>query len=171
MRGFRCRVRAGAGALALAALAVLQSGAGIRAGIGAGEVRAGEVQAGAIRTGEIRAARTLPPGTVIAAADLVLPQQAGADLRARAEALVGLETRQAVYAGRPVDRADLGPPVLVRRNSLVAMIFREGGLGIRSEGRALDSGGQGETVRVMNLVSHRTVSGEVIAAATVEVRR
>lgn len=153
MRGTRRLVEACAGLPALAALALLASF---------------PVAAGA---GEIRAVRTLPAGTMIAAADLVLPEAAGAELRNRAEALVGLETRRAIYAGRPVDPSDLGPPVLVRRNSLVTMIYRHGGLGIRGEGRALDSGGQGETVRVMNIGSRRTVSAQVVAAATVEVRK
>lgn len=108
---------------------------------------------------------------MIAGADLTLPETADAELRARAEAFVGLETRRVVYSGRPIDPSDLGPPVLVRRNSLVTMLYRDGGLGIRGEGRALDSGGQGETVRVMNIGSRRTVSARVVAPATVEVRR
>jgi flagella basal body P-ring formation protein FlgA len=116
---------------------------------------------------EALAERTLRPGEVIRPGDLA-PGPDGN--RASVEALSGLEVRRAIYRGRPVDRGDLGPPTLVRRNALVRLIFRRGGLGIRAEGRALDSGGAGERVRVMNLGSRRIVSGVVTPAGRVEIR-
>lgn len=119
---------------------------------------------------EVVAARTLPPGTVLAKQDL----EAGGDPAAaasRISELVGLETRRAIYAGRPVSAADLGPPTLVRRNDVVVMLYARGGLGIRTEGRALDSGGAGEVVRVMNLSSRQPVRAVVTGANRVEVGR
>lgn len=119
------------------------------------------VNAGA---GEVVAARTLRPGTVLAPADL---QGAAEDIAP----LVGLETRRAVYAGRPVAGADLGPPILVQRNAIVAVHYRDGALEIRTEGRALEAGAAGERIRVMNLDSRQRVSAVVAGPGRVEVRR
>lgn len=127
--------------------------------------------AGAAAAQQVLAARTLRAGTVIAASDLVWPATDAGAARARVARLVGLETRRAVYAGRPLDEADLGPPVLVRRNSVVAMVYRDRGLGIRAEGRSLDSGGEGERVRVINLGSRQQVDAIVTGPDSVEVRR
>lgn len=105
------------------------------------------------------AARNLPAQTVIAEGDLMLaaaPIQGA--LTSTADA-VGLETRKAIYAGRPVRAGDLGPPALVERNALVALEYRAGGLVIRAEGRALARGAAGETIRVMNIESKTTVTG------------
>lgn len=119
---------------------------------------------------EVIAARTLRAGTVLTADDLRarVPASDAAEHIAR---LVGLETRRAIYAGRPVTAADLGPPTLVRRNALVVMSYTAGALDIRTEGRALEAGGEGEVIRVINPGSRRPVRAVVTGANRVEVRR
>ncbi len=113
---------------------------------------------------EVVAARTLRPGLVLEARDLRGPEAAVAEL-------VGLEVRRAIYAERPVRPADLGPETLVRRNAMVTMLYRSGGLEIRTEGRALDEGGIGERVRVMNLTSRQSVPALVRGRGVVEVTK
>ncbi len=113
---------------------------------------------------EVTAARTLRPGTVLAAGDLAGPPAA-------VEAFVGLEVRRAVYAARPVRADDLGPATLVRRNEVVTMVYRAPGLAIRTDGRALEPGGEGERVRVMNLSSRQRVIARVLGPGMVEVAR
>jgi flagella basal body P-ring formation protein FlgA len=120
---------------------------------------------------DVRAARTLRAGTVLREADLTLPDGNGADARERIAVLVGLETRRAIYTGRPVVAADLGPPTLVRRNAVVEMIYSDRGLGIRTEGRALESGGAGEVVRVINLTSRQSILATVTGPNQVAVHR
>lgn len=117
---------------------------------------------------EAVATRTLRPGDIVAKSDL---RGTDGETGAGLAALVGLEVRRAVYVGRPVSRDALGPPTLVARNALVAMRFASAGLGIRTEGRALESGGLGERVRVMNLASRQVVTATVAARGLVEVRR
>ncbi len=120
---------------------------------------------------EVLATHTLRVGTVLEEGDLKVPggdEARGWELIA---ALVGLETRRAIYTGRPVVAADLGPPTLVRRNAVVVMLYSDRGLGIRTEGRALDSGGAGEVVRVLNLTSRRPVLATVTGENQVEVHR
>jgi flagella basal body P-ring formation protein FlgA len=75
--------------------------------------------------------------------------------------VIGQETRVAIYAGKPIRAADLGPPTLVDRNQVVPLIYLSGGLAIATEGRALARGGEGDVIRIMNLTSRSTVSGRV----------
>lgn len=82
---------------------------------------------------------------------------------------VGLEARVTIYPGRPVRAADLGPPAIIERNQLVPLTYRSGGLAIVTEGRALARGGAGDVIRVMNLTSRTTVTGQIAPDGTVDV--
>ena len=107
------------------------------------------------------ATRTLRPNTVIGPDDLtIVDARLPGALTDPAQAL-GLETRVAIYAGRPVVQSDLGTLTLVQRNQVVSLVYLAGGLAISTEGRALSRGSEGETVRVINLGSRTTVSGRV----------
>ncbi|SNR49808.1 flagellar basal body P-ring formation chaperone FlgA [Puniceibacterium sediminis] len=83
--------------------------------------------------------------------------------------VLGLEARVSLYAGRPVLRAHVGPAALIERNQIISLVFARGGLRITSEGRALDRGGVGERIRVMNLDSHTTLFGAVQPDGSVHV--
>lgn len=120
---------------------------------------------------DVLAAHTLRAGTVLQEGDLRARGGDDASGRELIAALVGLETRRAIYTGRPVVAADLGPPTVVHRNAVVVMLYNFRGLGIRTEGRALDSGGAGEVVRVLNLASRRSVRATVTGENQVEVSR
>lgn len=118
--------------------------------------------------GDVVANRTLRVGTILSPGDISARSESGT---AVAETMVGQEVRRAIYAGRVVLPDDIGPATLVRRNDVVTMTYTSGGLGLRTEGRALASGGAGEVVNVMNLDSRLTVRAVVVAAGLVEVRR
>jgi flagella basal body P-ring formation protein FlgA len=141
-----------------------------RAGLGGTLLAAALAAAPPLAAQEVIAARTLRAGTVVAAGDL-RARTPGADAAERIAALLGLETRRAIYAGRPITVGDLGPPTLVRRNALVVMTYTAGALGIRTEGRALEAGGEGEVIRVINLGSRQAVRAVVTGTNRVEVRR
>lgn len=113
------------------------------------------------------AARVIPAQGRIAAGDVMLVDAEIPGAVTSAAAAIGLETRVAIFPGRPVLAADLGPPALVERNGIVTLIYRAGTLTIRAEGRALQRAGQGESVRVMNLASKATVTGQVAPDGTV----
>ena len=121
-----------------------------------------------VRAQDLTANRTLRAGTIIASGDLALRGETDAELLSD---LVGLELRRAVYAGRAVARSDLGPPTLVRRNDIVTILYRAGGLSLRTEGRALGAGGAGERIEVMNLDTRLTVRAVVTSVGLVEVGR
>lgn len=87
------------------------------------------------------------------------------------ENVVGQEAKVTLYPGRPILKGQIGTPAIIERNQLVKMIFAEGPLNIATEGRALDRGGVGETVRVMNLSSRQVVTGSVEPNGTIRVAR
>ncbi|MCI4662365.1 MAG: flagellar basal body P-ring formation chaperone FlgA [Neomegalonema sp.] len=117
----------------------------------------------------VLASRTLRPGEIITARDLQLaPGLAQADMIETIDTAVGLETRVAIYRGRPVRLSEIGAPTLVHRNDIVEIVFQRGSLALRSEGRALDAGALGERVRVMNLDSRVTIYGSVRGSNLIE---
>lgn len=115
------------------------------------------------------AARTLPARTILSPADVsIIEAQIGGAHR-RVEDVVGLETRVTLYAGRPVQLGDVGPPALVERNEIVTLRFKSGPLVIETDGRALDRAAAGRGIRVMNLGSRAVVVGRVTSPGIVEV--
>jgi flagellar basal body P-ring formation protein FlgA len=84
-------------------------------------------------------------------------------------AAVGMEARTTIYPGRAVRAAELGPPTLVDRNQVVPLAYQVGTLTIITEGRALERGGLGDWIRIMNIGSRTTVSGRVSADGSVRV--
>lgn len=107
------------------------------------------------------ATRTIRAQSILGPDDMTLVEAAipGA-LDSTAEAL-GLEARVSIYAGRPIRPSDLGAPAVIDRNEVVPLAFAAGGLSILTEGRALDRGGVGDVIRIMNLGSRTTVSGRI----------
>ena len=83
--------------------------------------------------------------------------------------IVGKEAKVTLYPGRPILIDQIGPPALIERNQQVKMSYADGPLSIMTEGRALDRGGVGETIRVMNLTSKQIVSGAVAADGSIKV--
>lgn len=129
----------------------------------------GGVSAGGAGEPGVVATRPIPSRTILTEGDVALrPSPFGVGLTDPAEA-VGLETRVALYAGRPIRAEDLGPPALIERNALVLMRYQRGALFIIAEGRALDRGAIGDRIRVTNLSSRQTVVGRIAADGAVEV--
>ena len=114
--------------------------------------------------------RTIRAKEIILAGDLeIKPLDSAGAFRDPTE-LIGQEARVALYLGRPIRAADVGPPAIVDRNDLVTLVFHQVALSITAEGRALGRGAVGDRIRVMNLTSRTTVTGIVRADGKIEVR-
>ncbi|MGC2855656.1 flagellar basal body P-ring formation chaperone FlgA [Novispirillum sp. DQ9] len=81
--------------------------------------------------------------------------------------VVGMATKRAVRAGDTLRLRDLARPVLVGRNDLVTMILRSDFMTLTARGRALEDGAMGDTVRIRNERSNKTVLGRVVDSRTV----
>jgi flagellar basal body P-ring formation protein FlgA len=115
----------------------------------------------------VEAARTIRPGEIIAPTDVRLVASDAAGALSAPEDAIGMTARRLLVAGRPVLLGDVRSPPVVRRNGLVALVYRRGALTIRADGRALAEGAAGDRVLVMNLASRQTVAGTVMADGTV----
>lgn len=118
----------------------------------------------------VTALRNLRAQTLISADDVLIAPGAVAGAASRPEDAIGLETRVAIYKGRPILLQEIGAPTIVQRNQIVPLRFSAGALAISAEGRALDRGGAGDTIRVMNTTSRTTVSGVILADGSVSVQ-
>jgi flagella basal body P-ring formation protein FlgA len=105
--------------------------------------------------------RVIRADTILEPADLTIIAKSFPGVIEAGEDIVGLETKNMLYPGRPIRRQDVGPIALVKRNQMVKLIFRQGGLTIATDARALQRGAEGDQVRVMNMSSRTTVSGTV----------
>ncbi|WP_170336753.1 flagellar basal body P-ring formation chaperone FlgA [Ruegeria arenilitoris] len=113
--------------------------------------------------------RTIRAKEVILASDLEIKSIAVEGAVADPGILVGKEARVALYPGRPIRAADVGPPAIVDRNDLVTLVFGRATLSITAEGRALGRGAVGERIRVMNLSSRTTITGRIRPDGQIEV--
>lgn len=123
-----------------------------------------EPDTGAIMAPTVVAVRHLRAGTIIHESDLVFeggPPDAVASLK---HAIAGKEIKRTIYAGKPLALSDLGSPTVIKRNAVITIEFVRGPLVITTDGRALDPGGVGDTVRVMNLNSRIILSAIVVGA-------
>lgn len=123
---------------------------------------------GAALAGGLGAARTLPAGSVITAADLRVVDTDRPGLT-DPSAAIGMQTRITIYEGRPLHANMLQAPRVVGRNQIVRLSFRRGALQIDTEGRALSDGAAGDMIRVMNMGSRSTVTAQVMPDGTLAV--
>ena len=115
----------------------------------------------------------IPQGTILDPAmfEMVwLPQaRLHGDTVREMEALVGLEARRRLAAGRPVVRAEVVEARLVRRGERVTAVYSVPGLEVTGLLIALDDGTVGAMVRLMNPDSRRSLKGIVIGPRRVRV--
>lgn len=119
------------------------------------------VMAGPAGAETLVAARTIPAQSIITAEDFTASPQVIPGGVTNPAAIIGMETRVALYAGRPIRPGDVGFPAVVERNQIIVLVYQQGGLAISTEGRALSRGGPGELIRVMNLSSRATVTARI----------
>lgn len=117
--------------------------------------------------------RPISQGEIIRASDLGF-QQLRADRVNRmviteTAHIVGKTAKRALAAVQPVRANDLGPTLLVAKNSLVTVKLNSGKLVLVMQGKALDDGAAGEAVRVLNTRSNKIIQGMVSGPGTVTI--
>lgn len=119
--------------------------------------------------------RPFAPGETIAKNDVdwieMRAERVQPSIVVDADGLVGKTTRRGLRAGMPVNHRDVMRPVLVAKNSLVTMVLNGARMTLTAQGKALEDGAQGDTIRIANTRSKQTVEAVVIGAGRVAVGR
>jgi len=87
-----------------------------------------------------------------------------ADLAAGEDAL---EIGEAVPAGQPLLARMVKPRTVVHRGQRADALVQEGALSIRTQVEILEDGAAGQTIRALNSVTHRTLTGTVLNNKTI----
>lgn len=121
-----------------------------------------------------QATRALLPGDVLRAGDAeaqdLPPGRDRPELMGIDQRFVGLEVKRRITGGQPISSRDVGPVNLVHASQPVRVFWRQDGISIEMQGRALENGAEGAEVRVSSGRAGRTIRAVVVAADTVEVR-
>lgn len=75
--------------------------------------------------------------------------------------LIGTTPRRMITPGQPIKLTDIEQPRVVSRGGLITMVFKSGTLTLTAEGKALEDGAAGDTIRVVNTSSNKTLQGLV----------
>jgi flagella basal body P-ring formation protein FlgA len=85
------------------------------------------------------------------------------------ESLVGLAARRMLNPGQPIQAGDVQRPVLVPKGGAVMMLVEAPGMFLSATGKALDNGGEGDLIQVMNVQTNRMVQALVTGPNQVKV--
>jgi len=118
--------------------------------------------AGVAPADTVLAVRTIPARQVILLDDVKISIGDVAGHASDFSQVAGMEVNTTIYADRPISLTQLANPAIIERNQLVTLVFWRSGLEIETDGRALDRGGVGSRVRVMNQTSRNTVIGVIV---------
>lgn len=91
------------------------------------------------------------------------------DIARTADQVIGMAVTRPIALGQPLALADLVRPPLVRRGATVRIELEANGLAVSGEAIAMDSGAQGETVRVQNTTSKAYLFARVVGPDRVRV--
>ena len=83
--------------------------------------------------------------------------------------LVGMSPRKGIAPLKPIAMSDIAMPIEVKKGEFVSMEMRSGAMVLTVQGKALDSGAEGETVRIQNPSSNHIVQATVTGPKTVSV--
>lgn len=115
------------------------------------------------------ASRHIPARVIITAEDIDSNDtQIAVDSYDMSE-IIGKEARVSIYKGRVITTNDVVAPAVIERNQPIEIVFTHHQLSIQVSGRALQRGALGESIRVMNSASKKTVQGVIRADGRVTV--
>ena len=117
--------------------------------------------------------RRVAPGDTISAGDIdwmeLRAEQAGTDIAASEAQLIGLTPKRGVPVNQPVRVRDLQSPRVVDKGAMVTITLTSQNLTLSAQGKALQDGGKGDTIRVVNTQSNRIVEAVIVGPNQVAV--
>lgn len=119
--------------------------------------------------------RRIIPGDVIGPGDIdwqdVRADQTTSDTAATDAQLIGMTPKRGVSTNQPVRLRDLQSPRMVDKGSLVTITLSTPSMTLTTQGKALQDGGKGEVIRVVNTQSNRIVEATVAGPNVVAVAK
>lgn len=126
-----------------------------------------------VATPHARAVRAIDRGETVQADDVIAQRSEVGPVPLqrlpRAADVVGTRALREVAADEVLTRGIVGVKPAVRSGDVVAVRAREAGVTVQTQGVATQSGGVGETIRVVNPASRRRLKARVVAPGEVEV--
>lgn len=117
--------------------------------------------------------RRVPPGQEITALDIgwtsIPTLRIGRNIIRTKTKLIGMTPRRGVTPSTPIKLSDLKKPNIIDRGTRVSIVFRSGKINLTATGKAIEDGGRGDIIRVMNSKSHKTIEAMVIGPGQVQV--
>jgi len=107
--------------------------------------------------------RNLAAGEIVQPTDLVWGKAAAgpADAPSDPESVIGLAAKRALRAGATVSAHDVGAAMVVRTGDTITVSYDADGISLSLQGKAMASGGVGETISVQNTASKKVVQATV----------
>lgn len=119
--------------------------------------------------------RRVMPGDVIGPADVdwvdVRADQTSSDTAATDAQLIGMTPKRGVSTNQPVRLRDLQSPRMIDKGALVTITLATDSLSLTTQGKALQDGGRGDVIRVVNTQSNRIVEATVAGPNIVAVAK
>ncbi len=119
-------------------------------------------------------ARRLAPNDVITANDVkfvsMRDDRVPRDAVTNADDLIGMAAKRSLRPGVPVQSIAVQQPILVPKGSLVTIVLQAPRMTLTAQGKALENGTEGETIRVANSRSKKTIEAEVAGPGRVVVK-
>jgi flagella basal body P-ring formation protein FlgA len=117
--------------------------------------------------------RAIAQGEVVRAKDLVLARrpksEAAPNVIREAEQAVGMVAKRALRAGQAIRQSDFAKQELVARSEAVTISYEVPGVTVSIRGQALEPGGQGDLINVLNVQSKKTLQAIVTGPGRVSV--
>lgn len=117
--------------------------------------------------------RSVMPGDVIKQSDISWIKFPAKRLSARvvlsSSDLVGKTVRRPSRTEKPITTNDVVAPIAIAKGDAVTMMVRTKAMILTAAGKALENGGIGDTIRVLNPKSRQTVDAKIIRSGQVEI--
>ncbi len=116
---------------------------------------------------------SIMPGEIIRAEDLSWIKYPAKRLNGRvilsSRQLVGMTVRRPARTDKPINNNDVSAPIAVAKGDAVTMTVRTRAMILSAGGKALENGGIGDTIRVINSKTRLTVDAKIVRAGQVEI--
>jgi len=116
---------------------------------------------------------SIMPGEVIQAENLSWIKYPAKRLNGRvimtSQQLIGMTVRRPARTDKPINNNDVSAPIAVAKGDAVTMTVRTRAMLLSAGGKALENGGIGDTIRVINSKTRLTVDAKIVRPGQVEI--